>query len=172
MRSPFNGAKLFIPMSFRSLLPLAVGLLAALFSGACKSTDSGGSTEITNSGYFHLDPENEIATPDPMMKFEQRRYLHGAITAEEQREREGHYYAFAWRDEDRSPAVVRLEYRQEGSGAQVKVQEVAIDAARRKNNTYFQVTGEEYQLGGKVTAWRVSIVRGGSVVASDQSYLW
>ena len=130
------------------------------------------STTITNSKYFHLDPENEIATPDPMLSFERKQYMHGAITREERAAREGHYYVFWWEDSDRSPAVVRLEFRQENTGSLVTVKEQVMESPRRKNKSYFEVIGDEYVTGGKVTAWRVSIVRDGQVAATDQSYLW
>jgi len=159
-------------MRFRPPYRLLLGLIAAALFPACASTDSQAPTQITNSKYYNLDPDALIATPDPMLSFEQRRYFHGAITREERKAREGHYYVFWWEDAERSPAVVRLEYRQENSGSLVKVKEQAIDDVGRKNKTYFEVIGEEYDLGGKVSAWRVSIVRGGQVVATDQSYLW
>ncbi len=151
---------------------LLAAAAAALLLPACKSTGSSASTTISNFKYFHLDPDSQIETPDPMIAFERRQHLHGRITRAEQEEAEGHYYVAWWEDEVRTPAVVRLEYRQENTGSQVKVLEKAVDDVRRRNKTYFKITGEEYHTGGKVTAFQVSIVRDGQTVASHQSYLW
>ncbi len=52
------------------------------------------------------------------------------------------------------------------------VQEIPVDSPRRKNKTRFTVLGDDYQNGGRVTAWRVSVLRDGAEVTSDQSYLW
>jgi hypothetical protein len=113
-----------------------------------------------------------METPDPMLNFERRQHLHGAITRAEQAEREGHYYVFWWEDTARSSAIVRLEYRQEKTGSQVKVKEQVVESPRRKNKSFFEVIGDDYEIDGRVTAWRVSIIRDGQAVATDQSYLW
>lgn len=158
-------------MNLRLSLPALLGLAASCLIPACSSTDSA-PTAITNSKYFLLDPDTQLETPDPMLNFERRQHLHGAITRAEREAREGHYYVFWWEDAGRSPAVVRLEYRQENTGSQVKVKEQVVEAPRRNNKSYFEVIGDEYKIDGRVTAWRVSVVREGQVVASDQSYLW
>ena len=144
----------------------------ALLAGACSSTKSQAPTQITNSKYYLLDPDEEIETPDPMMRFEKRYHLYGAISRQEQKALEGHYYVFTWSDKERSPATVRLETRQMNTGSKVTTREIDVDRVRRRNHTRFEIIGDEYTIDGKVTAWRVSIVRGGQVVASDQSYLW
>ncbi len=159
-------------MSIRPLPCAVLALVPALFGGACKTTEPASPTEVTNSKYYLLDLEKNLETPDPMLQFERRQHLHGAITRAEQKEREGHYYVFWWKDKERTPAVVQLEYRQANTGSQVKVKEVAVDRVRRNNKTRFQITGEEYHIDGEVTSWRVSVLRDGQVVASDQSYLW
>lgn len=160
-------------MSLSKLFWLLAGTLTSLMSVACQSNNLNQSgTAITNSKYFLLDPAKQPASVDPMIRFEQRHYLHGAITREERKGRYGHYYVFWWTDSARTPAVIRLEYRQENTGVQVKVQEFAVNAPYRRNKSRFQVTGADYQNGGRVTSWRVSIIRNGRVIAHDQSYLW
>ena len=153
------------------LASLAAAAIAVSFS-ACSSTKTGEPTQITNSKYFLLDAEVTPATVDPMIRFENKRYMHGAITRDERKAREGHYYVFWWSDKVRTPAVVRFEYRQTNSGSQILVQEMPVDSPRRKNKTRFTVLGDDYTNGGRVTAWRVSVLRDGAEVTSDQSYLW
>ena len=144
--------------------------LAILLNSGCLSLDS--QIQITNSKYFHLDPEKEINSPDPMVRFEQLHFLHGAVTDKEKKQRAGHYYVFWWTDPSRSPATIRFEYRQKKTGSEVYYREVKALNPRTKNKTRFQVTGKEYHSKGKVTAWRVSIIRENQIIASDQSYLW
>ena len=65
-----------------------------------------------------------------------------------------------------------FEYRQENTGADVHALRVPIGKVRRRNVTHVEIIGEPYALNGKVTAWRATIERNGSPVASKQSYLW
>ena len=160
-------------MSISKLLRLSAGTLAVLMTGACQSNNVAKTgTVITNSKYFLLDPAQQPASVDPMIRFERRHHLHGAITREERKDRYGHYYVFWWNDRALTPAVIRLEYRQENTGVQTKVQQFAVQAPYPKNKSRFQVTGTDYQQGGRVTSWRVSIIRNGKIIAHDQSYLW
>ena len=160
-------------MSISKLLCIAGGIVATLLAGACKSNDLAISgTTITNSKYFLLDPGQQPNSVDPMIRFEQRHHLHGAITREQRKERRGHYYVFWWHDRELTPVIMRLEYRQENTGVNTRVQEIAVNAPRRSNKTRFQVTGANYQTGGRVTSWRISIIRDGKIIAHDQSYLW
>jgi len=160
-------------MSITKLLCASGSIFATLLFGACKSNNLATSgTTITNSKYFLLDPGKQPNSVDPMIRFEQRHHLHGAITSEQRKARQGHYYVFWWDDRELTPVVIRLEYRQEITGVNIKVQEIALNAPRRSNKTRFQVTGADYQTGGRVTSWRVSIIRNGKIIAHDQSYLW
>jgi hypothetical protein len=155
-----------------TLSTLAAGLLA-IFGASCSSADKSGSTYFTNVKYYNLDLEKEVITADQMVRFEQKRYLHGAISKEEQRSREGHYYTFAWSTDDTtSPAVLRFEYRQKETGPTVQTVELPIADIRKNNRSTVSVIGEAYHTLGPVRSWRVSIVRNGEVVAHDQSYLW
>jgi len=151
---------------------LAVGILA-LSGASCSTADKTGSTYFTNVKYYNLDLQKPLVTADRMVQFEQKHYLHGAISNEERRNREGHYYTFAWNTTDTtSPAVVRFEYRQKETGPAVQTVEVPVDPVRKSNRTTVAIIGDAYHTLGPVRSWRVSIVRNGEVVVSDQSYLW
>ena len=77
--------KFFKPLLLLSVLPL-------LLLGACSSTKTAGDTVMKRPDYYYLDPSQKIETPDDMVRFESRYRLYGAITNEERRAREGHYY--------------------------------------------------------------------------------
>ena len=51
---------------------------------------------IINSKYFHLDAEANVNSQDPMVRFEKKHLLYGAITQQEKKLRSGHYYIFDW----------------------------------------------------------------------------
>jgi hypothetical protein len=114
----------------------------------------------------------ETIAPDVL--FEYQRLLRGAVTAADYRERYGHYYTVLWKaaDRDAGPVTVRFECLQALSGLQKRVQEQVVDNIRRDNVSKFQVTGEEYIKSGRVTAWRVSVLRGSEELVSQQSALW
>ena len=110
---------------------------------------------------------------DPAIAFEQRHYLHGAVSLEERLARFGHYYTVFWKAEDRSaPVTVTIEYRQKNTGPQSFTQAVTVDNVRGSNTTDLQVTGEQYWENGSVTAYRVTLTQNGETIAADQSFLW
>jgi len=47
-----------------------------------------------------------------------------------------------------------------------------VSNVRKNNVSHFDVIGEQFQKDGRVSAWRVSLVRGKEVLASQESYLW
>ncbi len=130
--------------------------------------------EIRKVKYTHLDTKQRLVTSDPMIAFEKRYLLHGAVTSKEYKAREGKYYTVFWYSKgDRRPGmVVRLEYLQENTGDQIKVKEVTVDKVKRQNTTDVNVIGEEYHQDGNVVAWRASLVRDGEVVSTVESFLW
>ncbi len=158
------------------LLCLRLGCLALLSLAlpACSSAVQGSGGRIAKVKYFHLMEGQPIMSLDPAMIFEGQRLLHGAVTAEEIKERFGHYYSVFWKADDRNagPVTVKLEYLQARSGLKKRVQEQVVDDIRRSNVSKFQVTGEEYHKSGRVTAWRISVLRGTEELVSQQSALW
>ena len=159
-------------MKFPPLL-LSLALVPIVFLSACSSTQTEGDTTMSRPDYYFLDPGTKIDTPDEMIRFEPRHRLYGAVTKEERRAREGHYYSFPWSTVDKdSDASLLFEYRQQNTGAQVHALRVPIDEVRRKNVTRVEIIGEPYQTNGKVTAWRATIERNGTAADKKQSYLW
>ncbi len=154
---------------------LRLGCLAilTLFLSACSSAVDGPGGRIGKVKYYHLMPDYTPRSVDPTILFERQHHVYGAVTKEQIMDRFGHYYTVFWKADDRSePVTVRFEYQQALSGLNKRVQEQIIDDIRRSNISKFQVTGQEYQKSGRVTAWRVSVLRGKEELVSQQSALW
>lgn len=153
--------------------PLLGVVLLGTTMTSCTSVNEGSGGEITKVKYYFLDPVQILRTQEPSILFEREHYLHGAYTAAAQIARTGHYYTVTWKANDRSqPVTVRFEYRQANSALKVKKVEQEVSDVRKTNQTQFQVIGPDYQTDGRVTAWRVSLVRGQEELASQESYLW
>lgn len=159
-------------MKFRQFL-LSLTCLPLLFLTACSSNAPSGDTVMKRPDYYYLDPSVRVQSADEMVNFESQHRLYGAVTKEERNLREGHYYAFPWTTSDKtSDASLLFEYRQQNTGATVHALRVPTERVRRKNVTHVEIIGEPFALNGKVTAWRATVERNGSGVASKQSYLW
>ena len=147
--------------------------LLAFVLASCSSAVQGPGGRISKVNYYHLPAGIPTSTNDPAMQFERDHHLFGAVTRAEVSERYGHYYTIFWKADDRTqPVKLRFEYRQANTGLDPKVIEAEIADIRRSNITKFQVTGSEYNTGGRVTAWRVTLLRGQEERVSQQSYLW
>ncbi|MGI8604952.1 MAG: hypothetical protein ACR2OZ_18430 [Verrucomicrobiales bacterium] len=145
-----------------------LSLVSAIGLGACASGDA-----ISKVKIFRLDSTRRVTAADPAIAFEQRHYLHGAITAEEVRAREGNYYTVFWSVADpRQPVTLRFEYRQAKTGSKVHVIESIFEDPSAQNTTDVQVIGDAFQQGGSVLAWRASLVRDKEILATRRSYLW
>lgn len=158
------------------LFCLRLGCLAilSLTLAACSSAVKGPGGRISKVKYYHLMPGEPLRTTDPALVFEFQHMLHGAVTFKEINERYGHYYTVFWKANERNegPVTVRFEYLQAQSGLKKRVQEQIVDDVRRSNISKFRVTGDEYHKSGRVTAWRLSVLRGKEELVSQQSALW
>jgi hypothetical protein len=150
----------------------ALALLASVI-GSCSSVSVGPGGQISKVKYYHLHPGNPVSTVDPAVQFERDYLLFGAVTKAEVTDRFGHYYTVFWKVNDRSqPVTVRFEYRQANTGLAAKAVEQEVTDFQRTNSSKFQVSGSEYTAAGRVTAWKVTLLRGQEELASQQSYLW
>lgn len=150
------------------------GLILALATTGCSTTQKGDGGSISKVRYFHLDPTRPVVpTDDAMVAFERRYRQHGALTAEDRRERDGHYYTVWWSAADRSqPVTVRLEYRQRDDAMNVRMIEQQVANPGRSEKSFFELTGDAYREGGPVVAHRVVLLQGGSELVDWKSYLW
>ncbi len=159
--------------AFRFTLRLLLPVLVAVSLNSCSSASKGPGGTISKVKQFHLIPTERLRTADRSISFERQYLLRGAVTAAEQRERAGQYYAVLWKAHDRSqPVTVKFQYRQANSGLETVSQEETVTDVRRSNWTKFQVTGPDYHSLGRVTSWKLTLERDGQVLASQQSYLW
>lgn len=140
---------------------------------SCSSTKVGEGAKITKVKYYHLVPGRQILVADPAINFEREHYLYGAVTKADMLARSGHYYTLFWKVEDRKqPVTIRFEYRQANSGLVTKMQEQEITDIHRSNTTRFQVIGDDYTSQGRVSAWKMSVMRGKQELVSTASNLW
>lgn len=157
---------------FSRLSALALTVLA-LTLVSCSTVSVGPGGRITKVNYYYLVPMKPVNTNDVAIRFERDYHLYGAVTKKEIEARGGHYYTIFWKADDRTlPVTVRFEYRQANSGLTSKVVEEQVANVRRSNVSKFEVTGDQFQHDGRVTAWRVSLMRGKEELASQSSYLW
>jgi len=151
---------------------IALTLLSVL-TASCSSVSVGPGGQISKVKYYHLGPGRPASTIDPAIQFERDYHLFGAVTKAEVTDRFGHYYSIFWKATDRTqPVTVRFEYRQANTGLESKVITEEVTDVRRSNRSRFQVTSGEYNTSGRVTAWKVTLLRGNEELASQQSYLW
>lgn len=147
--------------------------LAILSLDSCSSSSKGPGGQITKVKYFHLIPTERVQVADRALQFERQHRLYGAVTAVEQRARGGQYYDILWKASDRTgPVTLKFEYRQANNGLKTQSQEQEIVDVKRNNWTSFAVIGDDYQVSGQVTAWKLTLKRGADILATQQSYLW
>jgi hypothetical protein len=139
-----------------------------LFSSACSSSNA-----ISKVKIYRLRLDEPLVAVDPSINFERKYRLHGALTLEEMRAREGNYYTIFWDTENtQQPVTLKFEYRQAKTAAKILTKTVTIDQPGSSNKTEFTVLGPEFIEGGKVLSWRVSLIQNKKTVATRQSYLW
>ena len=161
------------PTSRSTFIHLAILVWMASALVSCSSTKVGDGAKITKVKYYHLTSGRPSIVADPAINFEREHYLYGAVTKADMLARTGHYYTLFWNVEDRTqPVTVRFEYRQASSGLVTKVQEQTITDIHRSNTTRFQVIGPDYSTHGRVSAWKMSILRGKQELVSSASNLW
>lgn len=148
-------------------------VLVTVGAASCSSVSRGPGGQVTKVKQTHLIPNERVRAQDPALTFERQYLLYGAVTAAQQMERAGQYWAAQWKADDRSqPVTVRFDYRQAQTGLKVHTLEEVVDPVKRSNWSKFQVTGAAYSGDGLVTAWKLTLLQNGQEIASQQSYLW
>ena len=116
--------------------------------------------------------KSTTAVQEASITFERQYRLFGAVTKLDQHQRFGDYFDFFWRAKRPAELIVRFEYRQEKLHAHVQAQEISYGTVRGNYKSEFKVIGDDYFDGGRVIAWRCSLVEKGRVVAETHSFLW
>jgi hypothetical protein len=114
----------------------------------------------------------KTAGQDASITFERQYRLFGAVTKLDQHQRFGDYFDFFWRARRPADLTVRLEYRQENLHAHVQAQEISYSNVHGSHKTEFKVIGDDYFDGGRVIAWRCSLIENGRIVAENRSFMW
>lgn len=107
-----------------------------------------------------------------MVRGEQMYRLRGAVTMEERRGRLGDYYTVTWRALGAQPTRVVMDFQQAATGAEIHRMHSDLPAGAAEGKVEFKVAGDDYNTGGRVLAWRIRLMQGGSVLAEKRSYLW
>ena len=105
---------------------------------------------------------------------EQLHRFHGAVTAEERRNRLGHYYTVEWHGpegQEEKPVRLVFRYRQAATGSEIRRLVVPAPSGSA-GKTEFRITGPAYLKGGRVISWHLGYYRGDQLVGTRQSYLW
>lgn len=104
--------------------------------------------------------------------FERSYRLYGAVTAFDQRQRYGDYFAFFWRAKQPADVTVRFEYKQEKLRAFIQTRELNYKDVHGTSESEFRVIGDEFANDGAVLAWRCLLITNNRIVAEKRSFLW
>jgi len=97
----------------------------------------------------------------------------GAVTGEQLDARRGHYFTISW--ENRGPRdnfTVCFQYREAISQGIVRTLKQPMTAVHGTVRSYFAVVGKAFKAYGPVSSWRLTILKGDTVVAETRSYIW
>jgi len=177
-----EGARREEPRIVEKVTPLPVAVdkdfefrKTKLFLLSERPSTAGQRTRQTTStlGAKSTSPSQKTATlQDVPITFERQYRMFGAVTALDQRQRFGNYFAFFWRAKRPSDVTVRLEYRQENLHEHVQAQEITYRNVRGTHKTEFKVIGDDYFDDGRVIAWRCLLIASGQIVAENRSFMW
>lgn len=155
-------------------LPLFFALAALLMLSSCASAKKQHPLgHISKADNYQLKAGTRIETDDPMIRFEYRHRIHGAVETEDYENRYGHYFTVHWAGVEKGSDVkIRLEYRQSKTGAKLNVLESVPGKIRWRNTSDFEVLGKAYEVGGPVSSWRVVLLVNGQEADVFESFLW
>jgi hypothetical protein len=148
-----------IPLAKAAVLPLEL-------------SDDYSFRKVSTFFYDTRDASFQRPTTNSMLQFERQRTAFGAVSGYDRAERFGNYFTVWWRSEQPADIKVRLEYRQQNLGSYVQAKELFYPGAKGTKVSKFTVIGDEYGDEGKVTAWRLLLIRNNRIVGLRQSFLW
>jgi hypothetical protein len=97
----------------------------------------------------------------------------GAVTSEQVQARRGHYFTISWTNRaPRTDFTVVFQYRQVRSKGIVRTLREEMPHVKGTVRSYFAVVGKAYLMYGPVSSWRITILRGDTVVAETKSFIW
>lgn len=122
---------------------------------------------------FLNDPNKTKHGGNETLRYEFKYFNWGAITEEQKKRRLGQYYIVNWKN--KGPAAdmeLRLDFRQQRTRDRVYTIKIPFPKARGSYKGRFSVTGEQYFKNGQIHSWRISVVRNGTIVAQETSFIW
>jgi hypothetical protein len=107
------------------------------------------------------------------LQFEIKYLNWGAVTLTQQMARRGHYFTITWvNDGPKGDFTARFQYRQVKSQEIVRTLTQPMHHVSGAVRSYFAVVNKAYHSYGPVASWRFTILRGDTVVAQAQSFVW
>ena len=102
------------------------------------------------------------------------KYLNwGAVTQKQLRARQGHYFTITVdNDGPATDLTTRFEYRQVKSKEIVRTLTQKLPKTSGAERAYFAVVDEAYLAYGPVCSWRITILKGDTIVAESKSFIW
>jgi hypothetical protein len=113
-----------------------------------------------------------IPTKDLMVDFERKHRLWGALDGYDVTAKTGQYFTFFWRAKRPANLTIRLEYRQVSLKNYVQAREVNYPNAKGSHTSEFAIVGNDYEIDGPITSWRVILIENRKIVALLQSRTW
>ena len=170
LRSGFAAIALLLPASCVTNSPPAAEIAEAKVLPLAVDNDFGFRKTIRYVNQRDL-AQAPIPRGNETIAFQRKWINYGALTEAERREREGTYFDIFWRAERPADITVRFEYRQAKLGNAVRAKETFVPQAKGTVKSSFDVTGDDFQWDGPVTAWRCLLIENGRIVGFTQSYL-
>jgi len=97
----------------------------------------------------------------------------GAVTDEQLKARQGHYFTITWANEGpKGDFIACFEYRQVKSKQVVRTLVQKMPHISGTTRSYFAVVDKAYLAYGPVCSWRFTIRKGDAVVAETKSFVW
>lgn len=131
---------------------------------------SGSGTKVIKVLPFYLDREGRCALSPSLFD----RDAYQAHLRRRSEERSGLRFDVQWRAREVKLLTLRVEVR---GGAARQATSATIETAVRHIGglnkwTSLQLTGEDYQRFGELTAWRATLWDGQTLLAEQKSFLW
>jgi hypothetical protein len=122
--------------------------------------------DVENGGAYRVGGNHAL-------QFELKYINWGAVTQEQLAARRGHYFTTTWVNRGpRDNFVAKFQYRQSRSKEIVRTLLEPMPNVKGAVRSYFAVVGRAYLYYGPVASWRITILRGDTVVAEAKSFIW
>ena len=108
-----------------------------------------------------------------VLKYEVTYLNWGAVTDEQLQARRGHYFTITWKNAGpKADFTTRFQYREVRSKEIVRTLEQKMPGVSGAARSYFAVVDKAYQAYGPVVSWRVTVLKGDTIVAEAKSFIW